>query len=69
MDLKLNKKTALVTASTGGIGLEIARYLAREGATVIINGRTSETVSRAYEDIYSEYPDAKLLQLVEKLKL
>jgi 3-oxoacyl-[acyl-carrier protein] reductase len=64
MDLKLNKKTALVTASTGGIGLEIARYLAHEGATVIINGRTSETVSHACEDIYSEYPYVKLLQLV-----
>ena len=64
MDLTLNKKTALVTASSGGIGQEIARYLAREGATVIINGRTSETVARACEDIYSEYPDVKLLQLV-----
>ena len=64
MDLKLNNKTALVTASSGGIGLEIARYLSHEGATVIINGRTSETVSRACENIYSEYPDAKLLQLV-----
>ncbi len=63
MDLKLNKKTALVTASSGGIGQEIARYLAREGATVIINGRTSETVAHACEDIYSEYPDVKLLQL------
>ena len=64
MDLTLNNKTALVTASSGGIGQEIARYLAREGATVIINGRTSETVARACEDIYSEYPDVKLLQLV-----
>ena len=64
MYLALNNKTALVTASSGGIGQEIARYLAREGATVIINGRTSETVARACEDIYSEYPDVKLLQLV-----
>ncbi len=63
MDLKLNKKTALVTASSGGIGQEIAKYLAREGATVIINGRTSETVARACEDIKSVYPDVKLLQL------
>ncbi|UCB46914.1 MAG: SDR family oxidoreductase [Spirochaetota bacterium] len=64
MDLKLNNKTALVTASTGGIGQEIASYLAHEGATVIINGRTPETVSRACEDIQSRYPDVKLLQLV-----
>ncbi len=64
MDLTLNKKTALVTASSGGIGQEIARYLAREGATVIINGRTSETVVSACDDINSEYPDVKLLRLV-----
>jgi 3-oxoacyl-[acyl-carrier protein] reductase len=64
MDLKLKGKTALVTASTGGIGMEIARYMAHEGATVIINGRTSETVTRACDNIYSEYPDVKLLQLV-----
>jgi 3-oxoacyl-[acyl-carrier protein] reductase len=64
MDLKLNEKTALVTASSGGIGLEIARYLAYEGATVIINGRTSETVAHACKDIYTQYPDVKLLQLV-----
>jgi 3-oxoacyl-[acyl-carrier protein] reductase len=64
MDLKLYKKKALVTASSGGIGLEIARYLAYEGATVIINGRTSETVTRACDNIYSEYPDVKLLQLI-----
>jgi 3-oxoacyl-[acyl-carrier protein] reductase len=64
MDLKLKGKTALVTASSGGIGLEIARYLAREGATVIVNGRSSDTVARACENIYSRCPDAKLLQLV-----
>ncbi len=64
MDLKLNNKTALVTASSGGIGLEIARYLAREKVSVIVNGRTSETVTRACDDIYSGCPDAKLLPLV-----
>jgi 3-hydroxybutyrate dehydrogenase len=31
-------KTALVTGSTSGIGLGIARVLAREGANVILNG-------------------------------
>jgi len=46
MELKLSNKTALVTASSGGIGLEIARSLAREGAAVIINGRTSEKVTK-----------------------
>ena len=39
MNLQLGRKLALVTASTGGIGKEIAASLAREGATVIVNGR------------------------------
>jgi 3-hydroxybutyrate dehydrogenase len=34
----LNGKTAVVTGSTSGIGLAIARALAHEGANVIING-------------------------------
>jgi NAD(P)-dependent dehydrogenase (short-subunit alcohol dehydrogenase family) len=39
MDLHLNDKSALVTGSTAGLGLEIARKLAVEGAKVIITGR------------------------------
>ncbi len=34
----LNGKNAVVTGSTSGIGLAIARALAREGANVVING-------------------------------
>ena len=34
----LNGKTALVTGSTSGIGLGIAKALARQGANVVLNG-------------------------------
>ena len=34
----LNGKTALVTGSTSGIGLGIAKALARQGANLILNG-------------------------------
>ena len=34
----LKAKTAVVTGSTSGIGLAVARALAREGANVVING-------------------------------
>lgn len=60
MDLQLTGKLALVTASTGGIGREIARTLAREGATVIVNGRSAASVNAALADILASVPDAKL---------
>lgn len=34
----LNNKTALVTGSTSGIGLGIAKCLARQGANIVLNG-------------------------------
>ena len=39
MDLGLGGKRCLVTGSTGGIGLEVVRQLAAEGARVVSSGR------------------------------
>jgi NAD(P)-dependent dehydrogenase (short-subunit alcohol dehydrogenase family) len=64
MNLELQNKTALVTGSTAGIGLAIATSLAREEATVIINGRTKKRVYDAIKQIRSQYSDAKLEPLV-----
>ena len=64
MNLELQNKTALVTGSTAGIGLAIATSLAREEATVIINGRTKERVDNAIKKIRSQYSDAKREPLV-----
>jgi NAD(P)-dependent dehydrogenase (short-subunit alcohol dehydrogenase family) len=47
MDLQLDGKLALVTGSTAGIGSAIAEALAREGARVIVNGRTEKAVVEA----------------------
>jgi NAD(P)-dependent dehydrogenase (short-subunit alcohol dehydrogenase family) len=47
MDLELKGKLALITGSTAGIGLAIATMLAREGARVIVNGRSQASVDDA----------------------
>ena len=47
MDLGLHGKRALVTGSTAGIGFATAQALAREGAHVIVNGRTQSRVDSA----------------------
>ncbi|MEG3898405.1 MULTISPECIES: SDR family oxidoreductase [unclassified Microcoleus] len=60
MDLKLSGKVALVSGSTGGIGLAIVTALAEEGATFIVNGRTQERVNNAIDRIQQTVPNAKL---------
>jgi NAD(P)-dependent dehydrogenase (short-subunit alcohol dehydrogenase family) len=47
MDLKIKGKTAFISGSTAGIGFAIAQRLLNEGASVVINGRTQETVNDA----------------------
>jgi NAD(P)-dependent dehydrogenase (short-subunit alcohol dehydrogenase family) len=51
MNLQLENKTALVTGSTKGIGFAIARWLAQEGANVIVNGRSIDSARSAAEKI------------------
>jgi NAD(P)-dependent dehydrogenase (short-subunit alcohol dehydrogenase family) len=53
VDLKLTNKLALVTGSTAGIGRAIVEALAREGARVIVNGRTRAAVDAAIAEIKS----------------
>lgn len=47
-------RTALVTGSVRGIGLEVARGLGRAGASVIVNGRHAESVATAVETLQDE---------------
>jgi NAD(P)-dependent dehydrogenase (short-subunit alcohol dehydrogenase family) len=58
MDLQLAGKSALVSGSTAGIGFAIAQGLAREGAEVVVNGRTQERVDTAVATIKKKIPDA-----------
>jgi NAD(P)-dependent dehydrogenase (short-subunit alcohol dehydrogenase family) len=50
----LKEKLALVTGSTAGIGYAIAETLAREGARVVVNGRTQEAVNAAIAKLKAE---------------
>jgi 3-oxoacyl-[acyl-carrier protein] reductase len=44
MDLGLEEKICVVTGSTAGIGLEVARQLQQEGARVVTSGRREEGI-------------------------
>lgn len=51
MDLELQGKVALVTGSSRGIGLTIARTLLDEGCTVLINGRDANRLAEVAQSI------------------
>ena len=51
---RLDGRIALVTGSSAGIGLALARALGHAGATVVINGRGEAKVSAAAAQLQSE---------------
>ena len=60
MDLGLGGKRALITGSTAGIGFATAEALAREGAHVIVNGRTQHRVDEALAKLRASASGARL---------
>lgn len=58
LNIDLNGKTAVITGSTVGIGLAIAKSLAQAGASVVVNGRTRSAVDRAVAAVLAHAPDA-----------
>lgn len=69
MNLNLNNKVALVSASTSGIGYAIADRLLQEGATVIINGRSEATVAPAVATLVGKYGAERVLSLATDLSV
>src|ERR1700681_2347384 len=74
----LKGKSAVVTGSTSGIGLGIARALAKEGANVMINGFGDKTAIEteragietdfAVKAIYSGADMSKPAEIVDMIK-
>ena len=61
MIIDLTGRKAIITGSTAGIGRATAEGLARAGAAVVVNGRTSARVEEAARHIRQVVPDADIL--------
>lgn len=64
MDLRIKDKRAFISGSTSGIGYATARQLAIEGASVILNGRSVESVNAAVQKLSKELPTAHISGVV-----
>lgn len=64
MDLGLKGKNAIVCAASSGIGRACATALAREGANVVINGRTADTLEETAQGIRAQAPDVEVRTVI-----
>ena len=60
MDLQIKNKKAFVSGSTAGIGYAIAKRLLMEGAEVIINGRSQDSIDEAVKSLKDEVKEGKV---------
>ncbi len=67
MDLDIAGQRAFVSGSTQGIGYAVARGLAAEGASVIVNGRTGDRVEEAVGRLRAEVPGADVAGIAADL--
>jgi NAD(P)-dependent dehydrogenase (short-subunit alcohol dehydrogenase family) len=67
MDLGLRHKLVLVSGSTAGIGFATARGFAREGARVVLNGRSEGRLNEAVSKLQAEYKGADVRGVVADL--
>ena len=56
----LEGKVAAITGSTGGLGKEIAKYLAHLGASLILVNRNPSLSAIQKDELIFEFPDVKV---------
>lgn len=67
MDMQLSGKKAFISGSTQGIGYAIAEALLAEGADVIINGRSDDTLQEAVLQLRQSVPGGNVSGIVADL--
>lgn len=60
MQIRLTGKTAIVTGSSGGIGLAIGKALALAGASVVLTGRNEKTLQQQVNIITAEHSQCQI---------
>lgn len=64
----LQGKTAIITGSTGGIGMSITKQLLQAGAKVVISGTNEDKLSKFREELLTCFPNAEIFTKACNLK-
>ena len=64
MELQLVNKKVFISGSTSGIGFAMAQGFLQEGAQVIINGRSEDTIQEAIDKLNKSAPQASVSGIV-----
>lgn len=53
--MRMKNKTVIITGGGKGIGFGVSKAFAKEGASLVLTGRTPSTLEKAKEQLESEY--------------
>lgn len=67
MKIDLTGRRAIITGSTTGIGLAVAKGLAGAGADVVVNGRRQDVTEQVAQSLSALYPDVTITGIAADL--